>query len=336
MLLTADIAELSQIDPLLCNLDFSLRARLFPLGFPLDITTNCQEILAAAEQSWGQFQPTFDVDPISLRIGVAEGDMESEKATRLTHPIFRAYRNILTIAQDSSNFAACELTRGFGFAWLTPAVARDREYLRYLFLDAMILSLLEARYITSVHSACLSFANQGFLFCGDSGAGKSTLSFACAKRGWTYLTDDGSSLITGRNDRMVLGNHHEIRFREDAANLFPELRRWTAIRRGNGKLTVPVPVKELPWTTANRCAVRYLIFLKRGDAGACAELRPCPKEEAARWLRKLSVYGDDDMRRRKQETLESLLSAEIYELHYRDLQPAIDRLESLARDEMKP
>ena len=64
--------EASEFDPVRSMTELPLRALFFPLGFPLEIHTNSPAVLAAAEQSWGLFQPKFSYPPLTLRLGVGE------------------------------------------------------------------------------------------------------------------------------------------------------------------------------------------------------------------------------------------------------------------------
>src|ERR1700694_2033969 len=56
-------------DPMYARREFPLKETLYPLGFPLDIETNSEEVLAAAAASWHGFGKLFDTRPITLRIG---------------------------------------------------------------------------------------------------------------------------------------------------------------------------------------------------------------------------------------------------------------------------
>lgn len=60
-------------DPTLANTQLCLRATFFPLGFPVTISSNSQEVLEAAAESWSDFHKLFDVKPIQINIGVTDG-----------------------------------------------------------------------------------------------------------------------------------------------------------------------------------------------------------------------------------------------------------------------
>ena len=96
----------------------------------------------------------------------------------------------------------------------------------------MVYSLLDTQHLLKCHAACVAKNGHGVLFVGGSGAGKSSLAYACARRGWTYISDDGASLVRRRPGRQVLGNPQNFHFRPDARSCFPELRGRLKLRDG--------------------------------------------------------------------------------------------------------
>jgi len=315
--------KIRKLDPLLCNFEMPLHAVYYPLGFPLEVATNSQEILAAAEESWGHFRKTFPGPTLQLRIGVVEGgslDCPPE-------PVCREQRNLLVHVADAGNFAVTDLQQGFSFAWLTQAAVQHRPYLRWNFVEAMSWDLLEALCITPVHAACVKVGDRGILLCGDDGAGKSTLAYACARYGWTYISDDSCCLVRGRNDRMVVGNPYQIRFRESAIGILPELRQHRRTPH-NGEMAIEVVTASLPdIKTAVQCSIDYVIFLNRGALSA-PQLVPFPQERALQWLDQIICWGMEPTRDAHKVALRNLLSAEILELRYSDLLSAVELLET--------
>src|SRR5579862_5555071 len=207
---------------------------LYPLGFPMRISTNSAAVLAAVRTEYGAWMPLFDEAPLELQIEVAgpAGVMPPAAA-------FHAHRHLFAFVADARNFAICDRRTRSAGAWLTAEAAGDAAYLRYHFLDAIAYQLTAAVYMTPVHAACVAREGRGVLLCGDSGAGKSTLAYACARRGWTYVTDDASYLVRERAaHRLVVGNAHRIRLRPEAAQVFPELGGRQPAVRGNGKASI--------------------------------------------------------------------------------------------------
>src|SRR6266852_1180650 len=166
-----------------------LKATYYPLGFPLELATDSPEIVKAAQESWGLFEKAFEEPPLQLRIAVGGGG-------EMPHtPAFVARNQRLTLASDAANCIVGDLTRRRAVGHLTPAAAANGVWVRYYFLDAMVYTLLDWSYFTPVHSACVALDGRGVLLCGDSEAGKSSLSYACARQGWTFVSDDASHLL---------------------------------------------------------------------------------------------------------------------------------------------
>ena len=117
---------------------------------------------------------------------------------------------------------------------------------------------------------------------GRAAAGKSTLTFACARAGWTYVTDDCTWLLPDSTDRIAIGRPWQARFRLDAPSLFPELEGHIVRARPTGKVSIEVPISAFPEIrTASRASIGRIVFLERGAAGE-PSLLPMPGEEAMR------------------------------------------------------
>jgi hypothetical protein len=313
-------------DPLLCKMDLPLRAIFYPLGFAVEIATNSQAVLDAACESWKHLKRRY-TSPM-LRIGIAitgNGSSDCPPA-----PVVRVHRQLLTIVAGAENQAVCDLGAGYAFAWLTKAAVLHRGYLRYHYIEAIALILISTSYATAIHAACVSQHGRGILLCGDSGAGKSSLAYACARAGWTYTSDDACYLLRATGRPRVVGNSRQIRFRPSASDLFPELRGRDITPRAEGKPSIEVPIAELPGlVTADEAPIDYIIFLNRQSSPA-ADLVPFSKIVAMRRFHQ-SLFPADEIQQLRAAALERLSAAEVYELRYRDLEHAVDRLERLAR-----
>jgi hypothetical protein len=307
--------------------DFSLplRATYHPLGFTVEIATNSDEVLAAAEESWGAFQKNFHDRPVRLEIGViGDGSRDCPPA-----PGCRARGHLLTTIADAENFSVCDLSQGYAFGWLTQSAVADRAYLRYYFLEGTVLTLLEYQYMTPIHGACVQLAGQGVLLCGESGAGKSSLAFACARSGWKFLSDDGSAVVRNREGRIVVGNPHQMRFRESAIALFPELKDQRVTPRATGKMAIELATATLPEiATITECQVDYIVFLNRREPAA-PSLLPLPKEIAMEYFEQCICFGEDEVRQAQRASIHNLLTARVFEMRYRDLDWAVERLATL-------
>ena len=278
-------------DPLLYQVPLPHRGTFHPMGFTANISTNCETIIAAAESAWGKFQKTRSEPAVELRLAVSESLTGERPPARIP----RAQGHLVSFIHDAENFAICDLRAGFGYGWLTHAVASDEAYVRYHFVEGCVLLLLSALYMTPLHAACVSLSGQGVLLCGDSGAGKTTLAYACAKRGWTYTGDDSAHLVRRSEDRIVLANPHQIRFRPHAMSLFPELAGNATSERPNGKPSIELDTAPLHLATARETSVEYLVFLNRTETGP-QRLAKYDRDEAYASLSQVVCYGDESLR----------------------------------------
>jgi hypothetical protein len=242
----------------------------------------------------------------------------------------RAHRQLLTIVANPENQAVCDLGRGYAHAWLTHDTLLHRAYLRRHYIEAMAHFLISNSYATAIRAACVSRHGRGMLLCGESSAGKSTLAYACARAGWTYTADHVCYLLRANGRPRVAGNPRLIRFRTSAAELFPELRSRITTAHSEGKHSIDVATTGFPGLATNEeVQVDFVVFLNR-QTSAGVDLTPVPRSAAARYFNQ-SLFPEDEVQPLREGALQRLSSVEVFELRYRDLQQAIDRLERLAR-----
>ena len=316
-----------RLDPVSDKIKLTLKKTFYPLGFPIQVATNSRAVLVAAEENWGHFLESQSCPPLQFHICVSEG-MGSDCSRA---PVYRTQGNLFSIVSDPHNFAICDLKGGFASAWLTETTVEQKNYLRYFYLEAVAMCLLTSLYVTPIHAACVEIGGSGVLLCGDSGAGKSSLAFACARAGWTYISDDASYLIRDRRDRYVVGNSHQVRLRPSAAGLFPELENISETPRVAGKPSIEAPITSLirNASTAAGSLIKYVVFLNR--ATLCSPNLTLFSRSRAEAQLKRYFWGDDETQTIQVDSLRRLLTAEVLELHYSDLDGAVSRLEGLVR-----
>lgn len=319
-------------DPIGCDFNLPLKGVFYPLGFTVEIATNSNRVLDAAEESWKSFEPVFNAPPVELRIAVHDGDVRECPPP----PTCRGQRNLVMFTASPHDFAVCDLTTGFASCWLSSSTVENGPYIRYHFLDAMALLLIEASYLTPIHAACVALDGQGLLLCGDSGAGKSSLSFACARRGWTFVSDDASFLVRGGKHNVVVGNPSHLHLRESATELFADLRSNRLTPRINGEMAIELATANMPQiATAPRSPIAFLVFLSRRASGP-ASLHPLSKERASAALEQVICYGEQHLRDAQKFSLRYLLRAGALELRYSDMDSAVSCLEALVRADGAP
>lgn len=313
-------------EALLSNMELPFRAIFYPLGYAVEILTNEPAVLEAAYESFGHARFSRTSAILRVRIGVIEGS-DSECPPE---PTRRQYNHLYSLVADADNQALLDLRSCIGFAWLTKAAVENRLYFRYNFLEKTVYLLLGSSVVTDLHAACVGKNGKGILLCGGSGAGKSTLSYACARDGWTYTSDDTSYLINNSSVPRVIGHSHRIRFRPTAKALFPELEGRELTPRLEGKPSLEVPTSELSGIiAASEARVHFVVYLNRCLSGT-SKLVPLPAGTATLRARK-ELYSAGEIRAKHEKILEALSDVPTYELQYRDLNHAINRLNLLVQ-----
>jgi len=313
-------------DSLLCDMELPLRATFYPLGYPVEILTNDADVLVAANESFDHTHFRRDSVSLQIRVGVSDG-VSSECPPE---PTRREYNHLYSLVADPQNQALLDLKTCTSFVWLTKAAVENRLYLRYNFLEKAVYLLLGASVVTDLHAACISKNGKGILLCGDSGAGKSTLSYACARAGWTYTSDDTSYLINDCNSPRVIGHSHRVRFRPEAKVLFPELLEYPLTPRLEGKPSIELPISALPVVrTQSETTVDSIVYLRRHPSATLGLLRLPPGTATERACREL--YSAGEIRQRHERILERFTNIPTYELQYCSLSDAIQLLDSLVQ-----
>ncbi len=319
-------------DPLLTRVPLQHEALYFPYGFPVRVRSNSTITLDAAARSWSTYRRRYDQPPLDIRLALSESSSQG----CVEPPVFRSQGHLLSIVSDRENFAFLDLEAGFAFGWATEATAQNQEYFRQCLLDVMIYPLLEVRHLITLHAACVMYQDKGVLLAGNSGAGKSSLSYACARRGWTFVSDDASAFHRNTPNPTVIGHPQKFRFREPVGELFPEFRGLKSSLRSYGKPTIEVSTHLLEnIITAEESAVNAIVFLNRAAYQfGPPVLVPISPEEAWKrlsfsvWAVQMPAFEE------RLAALERLLAVPMYEMRYSELDPAIDLLECAVQEQL--
>ena len=300
-------------------------ADYFPLGFPLRLWSNSALVMDAAAASWSNFPAVFHLPALQVQ-AVVENFTEGSSMPP-EPPDYRG-REHLWMIMGAGGSAVCDYERRFAFCRLDTSTARDVAFTAYYYLEAIALHLLTQLYITPVHAACVMHQTAGMLLCGGPGAGKTSLAYACAKQGWCYVSDNESWLLGEHEQRIALGNPRRIRFRDNAPDLFPELRQRRPFLFANGKMSLTLEMSERPeFSTAYQANISHLVFLDRGSSGG---IRSVPKDEAFQKLLAGVPAYSAPVRRRHEASLRKLVEGETVSISYDRLETGVDLLRSLA------
>jgi hypothetical protein len=300
----------------------ALDATFHPLGFPVRILTDSQAVVDAALAEWSSWQPAFSDPPITIRVNVVGTSNQRPPAS-----IFRADGPIFEVISDSNNRARGDTRAGEATAELTPGAIENGEWLQYHFLDALVFQLITSPCLTPIHASCVALTGRAVLLAGNSLAGKSSLAYACARRGWTYVSDDSSPLLRRcASEHVVLGTPHSLRLRPDAPRLFPELAPHPTKLRGNGKTVLEIPTRLLPIeTAATACAGRFILLNRRPGP---ARLAPADPSRVRDHCAQHFYHWDPPIEAAQRAAFDTMLNGiEVLSLEYSTLDEAIDLLE---------
>lgn len=300
----------------------TLRAMFYPFGFALEVRTNTVEVLDLYSRLWPQPAQRYEFAPMLCDVYVAAGGPKQCPP----NPTYLYQRPIFTSVADGQHYAVIDLERRRTWMSLTTAGLRERLYLEAYFLMMPLTTLP----VKAIHAGCVAREGRGILLCGDSGAGKSTLSYACARAGWDYISDDMCLLVDG-SSRVVAGNSELVRFRPTAAELFPEIQGLQLTARAAGKPSIELSTFSMKHVKrCEQARVDFVVFLNR-RSGETPALVPYRKDVARLYISQ-GLYGCDQQHRRHLQAVDRLLARDVLELRYRDLDWAIERLGRLVKE----
>ncbi len=315
-------------DPLEYTTPLPFQADYFPMGFPLRIATNFKPVLTPAAQMWSRFPRLFERPTARMNITVSN---EAGHSLPKDAPVLRGQEHLFSIVADRLNFATADLNAGFGHVCVSREVASDAAYLRYHFLEPLAYVLIAARHAAFVHAACVALDGRGVILCGASGTGKTCLAYACARQGWTFISGDAVAVVDGRRDQRIVGRPFEIRFRNTAARLFPELAAFPRVLRPSGKTDIEIDPQDAGLACAVDGAASRLVFLNRVEQPAAASVELVSPEQARGELEDGICFGDYAVRQRHGRTLDRLAQVPAVRLRYSDLDAAERALRDVVR-----
>lgn len=142
------------------------------------------------------------------------------------------------------------------------------------------------RKLFFVHGGALKYKKKGIILAGHSGSGKSTLTYALAKNGFTYLTDE-SILIDAENFK-IMPYPVSPSFEKDSVHLFKEvnLSFKEDKKLHNESVKSFLDIKKIGIITSSSSITPRVIIFPRYTPNKRPHFKPLPKYRALDFLKK--------------------------------------------------
>ena len=259
----------------------------YPMGESLLFRTNDQMLLDAAEETFGGFPPHPQRSPQApLKLQIFLHDVDSHGSPRFggtsSRPIYRTHGHLMYVSLGAANTAAVDLLKGCAFGFVTADMAHDRPTLRHIFLEGLALIMLgTARQFIPVHAACVVGGGMSISLLGSAGSGKSTLAYACVRRGYQLLAEDGLMVKCQPEGATLWGIPWKLHLLPDAKSFFPELAAEEPKLQVNGEWKLEVrPERYFPGSTRTHAAPGPVLFLEQGSKPGPTRMQPLAGDEA--------------------------------------------------------
>jgi hypothetical protein len=318
----SDLSPFPALEQLRCRAALPFRTSFHPMGYPVEINTNSGEVLSVAKSLWLPYPVLSGSEPVRIRV-IANTARSGSSRTPFPPNV---QEHLCSIVHGPDDFAIADLSAGFAFVAISRDSIADHRYFRYHFLEPLVYLMLGSRHFVFVHASCISRNGGAILLCGESGAGKTCLAYACARRGWEFVSGDAVHIVRERRDCTVIGRPYEIRFRPQARELFPELYSFPVETRASGKSDLEVDTALLGIPTKLQSVARHIVFIERAGG---SRLERCSQEVAMRTLERTICFGDDQCRLEQRTALAHFVKMTAWRLCYSDLEKAEALLGSL-------
>ncbi len=276
------------------------------------IETNDSQVWSSLEKWWGGWPQLVAGEP--LKIAIREGNRNEPHKMNFRSSVAGFHLDGVGSARFDASSLSLHIQTGH----------RISEH----FLHTALLAALDFSIFTPLHAACVVKDGVGVVLCGDSGAGKSTLAYACARQGWTLVSDDSLHALPGHGT-TIASFSSTVHLREPVRGLFPELRSEQMGVAPNGKQAITILPQQRGFHTSRTASVERAIFLSRRPGPP--RLTPYNHEAAAQYFFKYLWQPDLAGHQRRLREMVNSTGALLFEFEH--IEQAVDALEHLLKEE---
>jgi hypothetical protein len=282
------------------------------MGHAVEIVTSCADVFSTADSIWQPYPRLSNSPAVQLTVDA------SSVEPALVPPVTCHVDHLFAVTQDAGNFGTADMQSGVGNIKISRYAVRNSSWFAYSFLEPLAYVLLGAKHFTMLHAACVERDGRAVLLCGPSGAGKTCLAYACARRGWSFVSGDATQLVRREREPTIIGRPFSIRFRYSAKMIFPEFRHFPAVMRPNGKCDLQLDPRDLGLPISLKARAAAIVFLNRDANARRAAVQHVSRPNAKRMLMEPVALGNAEMLAEQEAALDRLLEKTCVRLTYSD------------------
>jgi len=147
-----------------------------------------------------------------------------------------------------------------------------------------VLEILRKKEAFYLHAGCVFRNGSGILISGGSGQGKSTLTYALAREGFSYMSDDAVFLKANGKNPEVFSFPEKLKLDSGSCSFFSEFSELQNIR---GKAEIPISDSEIRDVVIDGNP-EFIIFPEISETGECG-IYPVDDAEAMLLLIRQSI-----------------------------------------------
>ena len=224
-------------DPLFRDPPLEYRLELPVLGLRTRFETNSRYVREGIEETFGLWRGLSGVDSghpadvLRVQVVVYQAGEGPDRHAPVRHLCPDPIR---TLAHSPGSLAVVDPTRRDAVAYVSTALAADREHFRRAFLEAIVFALATNFDRHPIHAAAIGHAECAVLLAGPSGAGKSTLAYLAHCAGLGVLSEDIVWVQLEPRFRLW-GSSRRIHLLPEALRFFPGLEGTAIMVELNGQ-----------------------------------------------------------------------------------------------------
>lgn len=282
-------------------------------GAVCQLSTNFEPILECAGESFSPIDRPRSSPDLRLRFWV---DSQACSAPPWPKPYYRGLDHLIFAGFDSENSLLIDLRGRRAIGRFSPAMGTDRVYWKTVVFPVLLSIVAASVGVTELHCACVARKEGGLLLAGGSGSGKSTLSFALARSGFAFLSDDRTFFSRHDGHLLAWGMPALLKLRPDAAALFLELGNLEPDIAPDGERAFLIdPERQFQLRRSRHCEPRWLVFLERQPSPGMT-LDEMPRAEAVARLKEDLMPETPEAMKSQGETINAVVEGGCWLLRY--------------------